>query len=132
MTMMSKSSVFSKEPRAATAVPPAGGGSSSGGANDATMRRGNTTPARTPSTTSSSGVDFGFLASAFYQKYFDGASIRSEAAFDALKQGGRGNVDACEPLGQRVTVYSVKRGKRTRRDGCFFLFSFASTRWRRF
>ena len=38
MTMMSKSSVFSKEPRAAAAVPPVGGGSSSGGANDATMR----------------------------------------------------------------------------------------------
>ena len=42
-----------------------------------------------------------------------------EAAFD-LKARGKGNVDACEPLGQRVTVYSVKRGKRTRRDGCFF------------
>ena len=76
MTMMSKSSVFSKEPRAATAVPPVGGGSSSGGANDATMRRGNTTPARTPSTTSSSGGGFWIFSFAFYQKYFDGASIR--------------------------------------------------------
>ena len=75
---MSKSSVFSKEqPRAATAVvPPVGGGSSSGGANDATMRRGNTTPARTPSTTSSSGGGFWIFSFAFYQKYFDGASIR--------------------------------------------------------
>ena len=76
MTMMSKSSVFSKEPRAATAVPPVGGGSSSGGANDATMRRGNTTPARTLSTTSSSGGGFWIFSFAFYQKYFDGASIR--------------------------------------------------------
>lgn len=76
MTMMSKSSVFSKEPRAATAMPPVGGGSSSGGANDATMRRGNTTPARTPSTTSSSGGGFWIFSFAFYQKYFDGASIR--------------------------------------------------------
>ena len=73
---MSKSSVFSKEPRAAAAVPPVGGGSSSGGANDATMRRGNTTPARTPSTTSSSGGGFWIFSFAFYQKYFDGASIR--------------------------------------------------------
>ena len=76
MTTMSKSSVFSKEPRAATAMPPVGGGSSSGGANDATMRRGNTTPARTPSTTSSSGGGFWIFSFAFYQKYFDGASIR--------------------------------------------------------
>ena len=76
MTMMSKSSVFSKEPRAAAAVPPVGGGSSSDGANDATMRRGNTTPARTPSTTSSSGGGFWIFSFAFYQKYFDGASIR--------------------------------------------------------
>ena len=88
MTMMSKSSVFSKEPRAATAVPPVGGGSSSGGANDATMRRGNTTPARTPSTTSSSGGGFWILASLSIKNI---STVRpyAEAAFD-LKARGKG------------------------------------------
>ena len=82
MTMMSKSSVFSKEPRAA--VPPVGGSS---GANDSTMRRGNTT-ARTPTrtSTSSSGGGFWIFSFAFYQKYFDGTSIRV-AAFDRKARG---------------------------------------------